>query len=461
MVFSSHIFLYYFLPAVLFVYFVLLPKKIEYKNIFLLFASLFFYAWGEPIFVFVMILSIVTNYFFGLLMDKFRQVPMRVLVPMLAFNLSLIFLFKYLMFTLELVNEAINANIDVPIVHLPIGISFFTFQSISYVVDVYRRKGNVQKNPVNVGLYIALFPQLIAGPIVRYETISNFIEKRHVSIDDFTIGVERFICGLSKKVLLANNLAVIADHIFLIDYKSLTMPLAWLGMIAYTLQIYFDFSGYSDMAIGLGRMFGFRFLENFNYPYMSKSISEFWRRWHISLGSFFKDYVYIPLGGNRRGELRTYLNLFVVWSLTGIWHGANLTFLAWGLMYFLLIAIEKQTNFEKRCTNWFGHIYALLFVMFGWVIFRSDSLAGAVSYIEILLSPNKLQFTPLFIAYLSEYRYYLIFGFLFSIPYLPNLYRQYVKPHYLINSFFLTILLVTCAIYMDKGIYNPFIYFNF
>jgi len=259
------------------------------------------------------------------------------------------------MFTMNVINEVFDTHMRVPIINLPIGISFFTFQSISYVIDIYRHHGEVQRNPLNVGLYISFFPQLIAGPIVRYETIAAEINNRKVTWNDFTDGVERFIIGLGKKVLLANNFAVIADHIFSLLPEYLDLPLAWLGAISYTLQIFFDFSGYSDMAIGLGRMFGFHFLENFNYPYISRSVSEFWRRWHISLGSWFRDYVYIPLGGNRVVKPLVYRNLFVVWLLTGIWHGANWTFIVWGLMYFVLLAFEKFTELEKRNFHILGH----------------------------------------------------------------------------------------------------------
>ena len=333
MLFSTSVFLFFFLPFVLFFYHALLRNKIKWQNLFLLVSSLFFYAWGEPYFVLIMLASIIVNWGFALLVDFFRdRIYVRYLLFLVVlFNILLIFTFKYLNFFCTTLNDVFNTDIIIPSIALPIGISFFTFQSISYVIDVYRRKGHVQKNPLNVGLYIALFPQLIAGPIVRYETIAQQIENRVVTFSDFSEGVKRFIIGLGKKVLIANNVALVADHCFTLTEENLTAPLAWLGILCYTLQIYFDFSGYSDMAIGLGRMFGFHFLENFNYPYISKSISEFWRRWHISLGSWFRDYVYIPLGGNRVSKVRLYVNLFIVWFLTGLWHGANWTFIIWGI----------------------------------------------------------------------------------------------------------------------------------
>lgn len=462
MLFSSSLFLYYFLPVVLFVYFILLPKDIRYKNAFLLLASLCFYAWGEPVFVLVMMASIFANYVFGFFVDNYRAYKTGIITIMLVFNLSLIFIFKYLMFFCNTLNLIFSSHISVPYIELPIGISFFTFQSISYVIDISRGKGTVQKNPLNVGLYIALFPQLIAGPIVRYETIAKELKERYVSMDDFTAGVERFIIGLSKKMLLANNMAIIADHVFNIAWDNLTLPLAWLGVIAYTLQIYFDFSGYSDMAIGLGRMFGFHFLENFNFPYVSRSISEFWRRWHISLGTWFRDYVYFPLGGSRVSVSRHYINLFIVWGLTGLWHGANWTFIVWGLLYFVLIAFEKSVNFEKReGMLWAKHFYTMFFVVIGFVFFRSASITDALCYLNVMFSIDQATLSPLFIMYISEYRYWLLASILFSLPMPSVLYNNYVRPKTILNSLVLLSLFVLSMTYMAKGSYNPFIYFNF
>ena len=456
MLFSTITFLYFFLPIVLLTNNILLRKNIKHQNIFLLLASLFFYAWGEPTFVFIMLLSILANWGFGLWIDKKRQKKTKILFLMLFFNLSLIFVFKYLMFTMNVINEVFDTQMQVPIINLPIGISFFTFQSISYVIDIYRHHGEVQRNPLNVGLYISFFPQLIAGPIVRYETIAAQINNRSVTWNDFSEGAERFIIGLGKKVLLANNFAIIADHIFSLLPEYLDFPLAWLGAISYTLQIFFDFSGYSDMAIGLGRMFGFHFLENFNYPYISKSISEFWRRWHISLGTWFRDYVYIPLGGSRVPKLLVYRNLLIVWALTGIWHGANWTFIVWGLMYFVLLSFEKFIEFEKRDFCIWPHLYTMLFVVIGWVIFRSDTLSDAWNYLCTMFTPCIPKSSPLFLFYICEYKWWLICGLLFSTPIIC---RRKLNP--ILSSIFLLLVLHLCLVYITKGGYNPFIYFNF
>ena len=349
MLFSSSTFLFAFLPIVIFIYYVFLRNHRNLQNIFLLIASLIFYAWGEVAFVFVMMLSIIANYFFGLFVSRAKNTNKKKLplVLSIVFNLSILFVFKYLVFTLTNINALFGANLAIPNIALPIGISFFTFQAMSYVIDVYRGE-EAQKSILNVGLYISFFPQLIAGPIVRYKTVAYQILHRKESFDDFSSGVCRFIIGMGKKVLLANSLAVVADAAFDGDIANTSASFAWLGAIAYTMQIFFDFSGYSDMAIGLGKMFGFKFLENFDYPYISGSITEFWRRWHISLGSWFRDYVYFPLGGSRvKSKGRLIFNLFVVWLLTGIWHGANWTFIIWGLMYFVLLVIEKLTGMHK------------------------------------------------------------------------------------------------------------------
>ncbi|MBR2789403.1 MAG: MBOAT family protein, partial [Eggerthellaceae bacterium] len=329
MLFSSTTFIYLFLPTVVLLYYAVFRKSRLLQNLLLFIASLFFYAWGEPTFVFVMMASIVINWLFGLLIDRNRRAATRAKALLgvdIAFNLSLLFVFKYLTFTGSLVLACIGVDLGIPDIALPIGISFFTFQAMSYVIDVYRQKGEVQTNLLYVGLYISFFPQLIAGPIVRYETIAHEIKNRVETRDDFFDGFARFVMGLAKKVLLANCFAVLADAAFNAVHAGDTVSVlfGWLGAIAYAFQIFFDFSGYSDMAIGMGRMFGFHFLENFNYPYISTSITEFWRRWHISLGTWFRDYLYIPLGGSRCSRRRNIFNLFVVWSLTGLWHGANL-----------------------------------------------------------------------------------------------------------------------------------------
>ena len=383
-------------------------------------------------------------------------------------NLSILFIFKYLMFTLTNINNIFGSNLSVPNITLPIGISFFTFQAISYVIDVYRKNGEVQKNPLNVALYIAFFPQLIAGPIVRYETIAKQIKSRQETFDDFASGVCRFMVGLGKKVLLSNTLAIVADNAFNMNsINELSVSMAWLGAIAYTFQIYYDFSGYSDMAIGLGKMFGFSFLENFNYPYISKSISEFWRRWHISLGSWFRDYVYFPLGGSRVDtKKRLLFNLFVVWFLTGIWHGANWTFIIWGIMYFVLISIEKLIGFEKKFNklSFIKHIYTMFFVILGWVIFRASNITEAFSYMGKMFGVRASGiFDAYFYLNIVENLIFIIIATIFSTPIYKIINKKvkenkFIAPIYVMG---MLILFIVAISYILKGAYNPFIYFNF
>lgn len=485
MLFSSTIFLFIYLPVVLLVNSVLRFNR-SAQNVFLCFASLFFYAFGEPTFVLLMMASIVINWLFGLLVQKYRNhLHVKWIIALdVAINLSIIFVYKYLGFVLRNVNTVFHAHLKVPEIALPIGISFFTFQAISYVIDVYRGRGEAQKNLLNVGLYISFFPQLIAGPIVRYETIADQIRNRKENLQDFSDGVVRFIVGLGKKVLIANNMALIADHAFGFGNGtvqwfgvdiSLTAGMAWLGALAYTFQIYFDFSGYSDMAIGLGKMFGFHFDENFNYPYISRSITEFWRRWHISLSSWFRDYVYIPLGGNRvKTEARHIFNLFVVWLLTGIWHGANWTFILWGLTYFILLTVEKRLglhrNFESVWTNALKYIVTMFFVVLEWVLFRADSLLDAVHYIRCMFGANGWGLSNPGIFYLTQYKAFWLAAILGSLPWIPALKKRMktgkfpLKAGYVIDVFsgcaLIGSLLVSVS-YIVMGSYNPFIYFNF
>lgn len=386
MLFSSLEFLFCFLPLVLLGYFLLRGAA---KNYFLLLASLFFYAWGEPFFVLVMLGVIVLDYVFAMLIGTRQRAGARGkfwLVLAVVANIGILFVYKYLNFFTQNLSRIFGDAIPVTSIVLPIGISFFIFQSLSYVIDVYRGNAQVQRNPFYVGLYVSLFPQLIAGPIVRYTTVEAEIKARTVTMDDFAYGVKRFIIGLSKKIILANSFAVVADVAFAPgNVAGLSVSLAWMGVLAYAFQIFFDFCGYSDMAIGMGRMLGFHFLENFDYPYISQSISEFWRRWHISLGTWFRDYVYFPLGGSRvKSRARLVFNLFVVWALTGSWHGANWTFVAWGLMYFVLIALEKLTGypakFKSRAPKILYRVFTLLCVLAGWVVFRADTIAVAGRY---------------------------------------------------------------------------------
>ena len=471
MLFSTTTFILIFLPIVIFIYYGLLRKTKMAKNVFLLLASIIFYAWGEPYFVIIMLLSIIVNWLLGLLINKYRNEKIKskiIIITMLIFNLGILGIFKYLGFIMENINNLFNIHMPVPNIMLPIGISFFTFQAISYVIDVYKNNAKVQKNLLNMGLYISFFPQLIAGPIVRYKTIAEQIENRKESFEKFSEGVKRFIKGLAKKVLLSNSLAIVADLTFKMVPSEISVVLAWLGIISYTLQIYFDFSGYSDMAIGLAKMFGFELEENFNYPYISKSITEFWRRWHISLGTWFRDYVYIPLGGNRVGKKRLILNIFIVWFLTGLWHGANWTFIVWGIFYFILLIIEKFTKFDKNkseniIVNIMKHLYTISFVMIGWVIFRSDNLAQALNYIKCMFGilGNSLCDNQA-ILYLKEYGFYIILGIIFTIPLKEKLILK--STNFMIKLIkiliFISIFIISMS-YIIKGTYNPFIYFNF
>ena len=471
MLFSGTTFLYIFLPIVLFFNFVVFRKSRLMQNIFLFFASLFFYAWGEPVFVLILILSIIANWLFGLAVSKNRdKKSARLLIAAdVAFNLGILFVFKYLTFAGGLLESLFSADLFIPDIALPIGISFFTFQAMSYVLDIFRGKGEAQTNILYVGLYISFFPQLIAGPIVRYETIADQIKNRKETADDFFDGFARFIRGLSKKVLLANAFAVISDQAFNSagDGDDISVMFAWLGAIAYTLQIFFDFSGYSDMAIGLGRMFGFHFLENFNYPYISSSITEFWRRWHISLGTWFRDYLYFPLGGSRCGRGRNIFNLFVVWFLTGLWHGANLTFIVWGLLYFVLILTERLTGLHKKSGAVFmvfKHFYTLLAVVLGWVIFRAESLGDAMYYLGAMFGINGNAFSDgMFSGWFTQSIILLCIGVLLSTPVFRILNEKtknssiigFAKAGGLICLFLLSVAGIV------SSSYNPFIYFNF
>ncbi|SMC76013.1 MBOAT family O-acyltransferase [Papillibacter cinnamivorans] len=470
MLFSSAVFLFVFLPCVLAGYYILFRWNRTLQNVFLLLASLFFYAWGEPWFVLVMIASILVNYGFGLWVSVCRTRPRAArlaITAMLAVNLGILFVYKYLGFTVRNINLLFSSKLSVPSLVLPIGISFFTFQAISYVLDVYRGRGEAQKNPLNVGLYISFFPQLIAGPIVKYETVAQQIRDRKETWEDFSAGVCRFILGLGKKVLLANTLALVAEKAFNLGGGNLSVSFAWMGALAYTFQIYFDFSGYSDMAIGLGRMFGFHFLENFNYPYISRSITEFWRRWHISLSTWFRDYVYFPLGGSRvQSKARLVFNLFVVWLLTGIWHGANWTFICWGLFYFILITAEKLTGFDRRLQRrgFLPHLYTMLLVVCGWVMFRADSMAAAAEYLKAMFG---LQGNGLWDAntmlYVLENRWFFPAAVLFSLPTAKWLGARFSdKPVFgFLYAAGLLLILAVSVSYIIKGSYNPFIYFNF
>ncbi len=392
MVFSSLLFLFYFLPAVLLLYF-LIPKKL--RNALLLIASLFFYAWGEPVYVVIMLAVIAVDYLHGLIIQRKKDMgDLRgakiALIAAVVLNLAALGFFKYSNFLIGNLNAV--PGVDIPLLELtlPIGISFYTFQSLSYVIDVYRGDVKAQRNIVSFGTYVALFPQLIAGPIVQYKTIDQQLTDRTENFDQFGDGVRRFVTGLGKKVLLANTIGLIWTQISAMDPASVPVLTAWIGILAFTFQIYFDFSGYSDMAIGLGKMFGFTFLENFNYPYMSKSITEFWRRWHISLSTWFRDYVYIPLGGNRKGLPIQIRNILVVWILTGIWHGASWNFVAWGLFFGILLMAEKLflLKWLKKAPAVVSHLYTMLMVILSWALFAFDSLSAGFSYIGAMFGAH-------------------------------------------------------------------------
>lgn len=472
MLFSSLVFLFVFLPSIILIYYIS-PRSL--KNNVLLAFSLFFYGYGEPKYLLVMLFSITVNYLLGLLVHIFRESKPKlklVLIATVILNLGIIGYYKYADFVISNLNAGLGISIPIMNIVMPIGISFFTFQGMSYVIDVYRGQGAVQKNPLNVALYISLFPQLIAGPIVRYETVAEQINHRKETLDDFTYGIERFILGLSKKVLIANSVGLIADEIFNSPLKEMSTLLAWIGILSYTFQIYFDFSGYSDMAIGLGNIFGFKFMENFNYPYISKSITEFWRRWHISLSTWFRDYVYIPLGGNRVSSIKFLRNIIVVWFLTGLWHGAAWNFVAWGLYYGILLIIEKFIigKYIKKLPNIFQHSYTMAFVILGWLLFRSESLSYAFEYFKIMIGQNNASLiSPKAIYYLVEYKFELGLAFIASIPLYPmitekinsedslskKIIQRYGKPIILMG------LLAINTMYLINSTFNPFIYFRF
>ena len=473
MVFSSPIFLFLFFPFALLGYY-LFRKKLG--NLFLLIISLLFYAWGEPKFVVVMIATVLLDYLLGLWGNwaRVRGRSTRPVIVMAAvLNVGLLFVFKYLNFATENLRLLLGDMVPLTQIVLPIGISFFTFQAMSYVFDVCAGKGEVQRNPLNVLLYVSLFPQLIAGPIVRYQTVAQEIKHRKETLDDFTYGIERFIIGFAKKAVLANTIGITVDYCFGLvggqGGSGLTTGIAWLGAIGYSLQLYYDFSGYSDMAIGLGRMFGFHFEENFNYPYMTKSVGEFWRRWHISMGSWFRDYVYFPLGGSKvNGTGRSIFNLFVVWLLTGIWHGANWTFIVWGLWHFMWIAFERISGIPKRCGklgSFFYRCISLLVVIIGWVIFRADSLTQAKVYL-ITMFTNCFGQNQAGFQYLCRYWPFYLAALIFCAP-IYQILRQRMgnaSASLIGNAMYKVILLLLFKIsivFCIAGTYNAFIYFNF
>lgn len=460
MVFTSVTFLFYFLPIVLLVYYFANPI---YRNILLTIFSLIFYAWGEPIYVLLMLFSIIINYCFAIVIDTGSEYKRKIFLCLtITYNIGALLYFKYFNFFISSINDILGCNIEIDTIKLPIGISFFTFQIMSYVIDVYRRDVEVQKSIFNLSLYISLFPQLIAGPIVRYIDVEKQINDRKVDLEKFYIGVKRFAIGFSKKVLLADQLAPLVESAFTNPTSS--CYLNWIGIISYTLQIYFDFSGYSDMAIGMGKMFGFDFLENFNYPYISKSIKEFWRRWHISLSTWFRDYVYIPLGGNRRGIKRQYLNLLIVFFLTGFWHGASYNFIFWGLYYGFFLIVER-IGFGKKLEKWLPvgqHIYTLLVVIFGWIFFRANTLSDAIIYISNMFKIQENAYQVLVSSMNMQYWLCIFTGIVFSLPIKEVLEKGKVSQLSRGIEDVLTISIFTIAIcYMVGTGFSPFLYFRF
>ena len=467
MVFSSSVFIFMFLPLSLVSYYIS-GKKI--KNYILLLASLFFYAWGGMNYLKVLIISILINYIFGLLLDKTidkKHLRMFFLILGIILNLALLFYYKYYDFFLENINTIFNMNLELKKIVLPIGISFFTFQGMSYIIDIYRNDGKVNKNIFSVALYISLFPQLVAGPIIKYKAVDEQIRNRKESIDYFSYGINRFVIGLGKKIIISDMLGAISDNIFLLANSSgIDMITAWIGAICYTLQIYFDFSGYSDMAIGLGHLFGFKFPENFNYPYISRSITEFWRRWHISLSTWFKEYLYIPLGGNRRGNV--YFNLVVVFLVTGLWHGASWNFVIWGLWHGLFMIIERLI----RDKAWYKKIplitkifITLFIVIIGWVLFKATTLKEGLRYLSIMFGlVNFSNITFEFTYFISrKFILLIIIGIIASTPIPKNIFNRYkgVKAFELIKTILIILLFIVSIIFMVNSTYSPFIYFQF
>ncbi|MCB0478457.1 MAG: MBOAT family protein [Crocinitomicaceae bacterium] len=460
MLFSSVLFLFKFLPIVLVGNFIF---QRTFRNLFLLISSLFFYFWGEEMGIFIMLISIGINYLSGIALDRI-QAKKAVLIASIVLNLGLLVFYKYFYFLTDL----FSIQIDLGEIALPLGISFFTFQGLSYVIDVYKGEVEVQKNPLNIALYISLFPQLIAGPIVRYKDISNQITSRNITESQFVSGIKKFIRGLFKKVVIANNVGLIADLIMVqTNAYDLPLSMAWLGIISYTLQIYFDFSGYSDMAIGIGRMLGFNFKENFRHPYFSFSIREFWRRWHISLSTWFRDYLYIPLGGNRKGKWRMYFNLVLVFFLTGLWHGASWNFVLWGMIHGLFLILERFINLEKKQTRILSYCYTMLVVTFAWVFFKIENFDHAGKFLQQLIGIGETGNSYYALLFLNNYVLIIYaLALLFVFPTrkwiksklrraYPNFWFQYLN-----LATYMGVLIFT-IIELSMSNYNPFIYFRF
>ncbi|WP_220796450.1 MBOAT family O-acyltransferase [Paraclostridium bifermentans] len=466
MVFSNTLFLYLFLPINLILYYAVKSRK--WKNFILIIFSLAFYAWGEPVWIFLLIFSSLVDYGHGLFIEKYRGTKLAKigLLSSICINLGLLITFKYSAFLYENLNTIFNLSLEIPKFSLPIGISFYTFQTLSYTVDVYKGEVKAQKNFSKFLMYVSLYHQLVAGPIVRYSDVEEEIESRVTTVENFSSGISRFTIGLAKKVLIANVAGQFVTQYMNSDLSSITVLEGWFGIVMFTIQIYFDFSGYSDMAIGLGKMFGFTYMENFNYPYISKSATEFWRRWHISLGSFFRDYVYIPLGGNRKNMI---FNLFVVWFLTGIWHGASWNFILWGLYFGILVYLEKKILLRvlNKIPKIFSHIYLIVALLVGWTLFYFTDVNRAFEYIKILFGFTNNEFTnnELKLVFINNI-YWILIAIVASTPIYPYL-KQYIgqsriKPFGQVVEVLLNVVIMICCTSMlIASSYNPFLYFRF
>lgn len=466
MVFSNTLFLYLFLPINLILYYAVKSRK--WKNFILIIFSLAFYAWGEPVWIFLLIFSSLVDYGHGLFIEKYRGTKLAKigLLSSICINLGLLITFKYSAFLYENLNTIFNLSLEIPKFSLPIGISFYTFQTLSYTVDVYKGEVKAQKNFSKFLMYVSLYHQLVAGPIVRYSDVEEEIESRVTTVENFSRGISRFTIGLAKKVLIANVAGQFVTQYMNSDLSSITVLEAWFGIAMFTIQIYFDFSGYSDMAIGLGKMFGFTYMENFNYPYISKSATEFWRRWHISLGSFFRDYVYIPLGGNRKNMI---FNLFVVWFLTGIWHGASWNFILWGLYFGILVYLEKKILFIalNKIPKIFSHIYLIVALLVGWTLFYFTDVNRAFEYIKILFGFTNNEFTnnELKLVFTNNI-YWILITIVASTPIYPYL-KQYIGQSRIkifgqvVEVLLNVVIMICCTSMLIASSYNPFLYFRF
>lgn len=474
MVFSSVIFLFLFLPATIAAYYIIPSRLRKLRNLVLLGASIVFYAYGGPKLLPLLLLSVLINYFAGILAgsDKGNTVRKASLIISVLFNIGMLFYYKYTDFFITNINGLTGLDIALKSIALPLGISFFTFQNLSYVIDVYRGRVSAQKNHFELALYITLFPKLLLGPIVRYQAIEPQLSARKSTPELFADGICRLIIGLGKKLLIANSMGIIADRVFSTDFSLLSCGLSWVGVAAYTLQIYFDFSGYSDMAIGIGKLFGFEFTENFNYPYIARSITDFWRRWHISLSTWFRDYVYIPLGGNRATKIKHIRNIMIVWLLTGFWHGAAWNFIVWGLYFGILLLIEKYFILKKleKLPAFFQHLYAIFFIMLGWVIFRSDSIAQIWDMLRALLGLSHATDNGQALFYIKEYKAELFVAVLASTPlakFIGNRLELSTrkKAAGIIKNYgaiiFLSCVFLLSIVYLIKSTYNSFLYFKF